>query len=128
MNEGSTVAALWWEIGIRPSRRVSTTPAPCGTTRGRCRSAGARLVAGPAVAQALGAVEQADLRHGRAPGRSGQAEVAVGAQHQDAPARRAADEALLQQVRLDDLLQRVARLRQGGRDGLDAHRPAVVVL
>ena len=47
---------------------------------------------------------------------------------QHAPPRRAADEALLQQIGLDDLLQRIARLRQRRRDGLDADRSAVVVL
>ena len=51
----------------------------------------------------------------------------VGPQRQHAPARRAADEALLQQEGLDDLLQRVARLGQGGRQRLDADRAAVVV-
>ena len=59
--------------------------------------------------------------------RAGQPQVLVGPQRQHAPARRAADEALLQQERLDDLLQRVARLRQGRRQRLDADRAAVVV-
>jgi len=34
------------------------------------------------------------------------------------------DETLLQQVRLDDLLERVAGLRQGRRDRLDPDRAA----
>ena len=37
------------------------------------------------------------------------------------------DEALLQQIRLDDLLDGVARLRQPRRDGLDADRPAGII-
>ena len=48
-----------------------------------------------------------------------------GGQH--APARGARDEALLQQIRLDDLLDGVARLGQRRGDGLDADRPAAVI-
>ena len=47
---------------------------------------------------------------------------------QQPPARRALDEALLQQKRLDDVLDGVARFRQRRRDGLDADRPAAVVV
>ena len=47
---------------------------------------------------------------------------------QHPPPRGACDQALLQQVRLDHLLQRVARFSQGGGDGLDPHRPAVIIL
>ena len=43
------------------------------------------------------------------------------------PARRALHEALLDQIRLDDLLDRVARLGQRRRDGVDADRPAAVI-
>ena len=64
----------------------------------------------------------------RAPLRPGQAEVPVGLERGDAAARRAADEALLQQVRLDDLLQGIARLGQRRGNGLDADRAAVVAL
>jgi hypothetical protein len=55
---------------------------------------------------------------------------AIDQQHQSfvAPARRALDEALLDQIGLDDLLDRVARLGQRGRDRLDADRAAAVIL
>ena len=45
---------------------------------------------------------------------------------QHAAARRALDEALLDQIGLDDLLERVARLAEGGGDGFDADRAAIV--
>ena len=53
--------------------------------------------------------------------------MAVGLQRQHAPARRSPDEPLLQQVGLDDLLERVARLRQRRRHRLDADGAALVV-
>ena len=43
-------------------------------------------------------------------------------------ARRALQEALLDQERLDDVLDRVARLRQRRRERLDADRAAAVIL
>jgi hypothetical protein len=43
---------------------------------------------------------------------------------EQAAARRALDEALLDEKRLDDFLDGVARLGKRRRDGLDAHRPA----
>src|SRR5262245_64844237 len=46
---------------------------------------------------------------------------------EQAAARRALHQALLDQERLDDLLDRVARLRQRRRDGLDPDRAAAVV-
>src|ERR1043165_7676813 len=47
----------------------------------------------------------------------------------DQPAsRRALQEAFLNEERLDDLLDRVARLRQRGGERLHADRPAAVVL
>ena len=52
----------------------------------------------------------------------------VGTQCQHATARRAADETLLQQVGLDDLLQRIARLRERRRERFNADRSAVVML
>ena len=51
-----------------------------------------------------------------------------GLQGDDAAARRARDEALLQQEGLDDLLDGVARLRQRGGDRLDADGTALVRL
>src|SRR5579871_6688237 len=46
---------------------------------------------------------------------------------EQAAARRALYQPLLDQERLDDLLDRVARLRQRRRDGLDPDRAAAVV-
>jgi hypothetical protein len=43
------------------------------------------------------------------------------------PARRALDQALLEEVGLDRLLDGVALLGEGRRDRLDADRPAAVV-
>ena len=53
--------------------------------------------------------------------------MAEGVGGEQPAARRALDEALLDQERLDDLLDGVARLRQRRRDGLDADRAAAVV-
>ena len=53
--------------------------------------------------------------------------MAEGVRGQEPAARRALDEALLDQERLDDLLDGVARLRQTRRDGLDPDRPAAVI-
>ena len=47
---------------------------------------------------------------------------------QQPPARRALQKALLDQIGLDDLLDRVARLGQRRGDRLDADRPAAVIL
>ena len=70
--------------------------------------------------------EQSELRR-IARGRR-EAEMAEGVGRQHAAARRALDEALLDQERLDDVLDRVARLRQRRRDRVDADRPAAVVV
>src|SRR5262249_9174760 len=58
----------------------------------------------------------------------GEAEMAEGMRRQQPPARRALDEAFLDQERLDDVLDGVARLGQRRRDGIDPDRPAAVVL
>ena len=50
-----------------------------------------------------------------------------GLAREHAPARGARDEALLQQIRLDDLLDGVARLRQRGGERLDPDRTAAVI-
>ena len=50
-----------------------------------------------------------------------------GMRRQHAAARRAVDEAQLDQEGLDDLLDRVARFRQRGGDGVDADRPAAEI-
>ena len=53
------------------------------------------------------------------------AQVAVGRQRGDAPARRALQVALLDQVGLDHVLDGVALLADAGRDVVQAHRAAV---
>src|SRR5215475_9746566 len=58
----------------------------------------------------------------------GEAEITEGMRRQQPAARRALDEALLDHERLDDLLDRVARLRQRRSNRLDADRAAAVVL
>ena len=70
--------------------------------------------------------EQAAL-FGRAR-RYGQAEVGVGAGAGHAAARGALDEALLEQIGLDNVLDRVAGLGDGGGEGVHADRAAAVVL
>src|SRR5438309_105305 len=60
--------------------------------------------------------------------RLGEAEMAEGVRREQASARGALDETFLDQKRLDDLLDGVARLRQRRRDGLDPDRPAAIVL
>src|SRR5262249_51265575 len=57
----------------------------------------------------------------------GEAEVAEGVRGQQAAARGALNEALLDQERLDDLLDRIARLRERRGNGLDPDRAAAVV-
>ena len=71
------------------------------------------------------AVEQREL--GRGLRRRRQAEMDEGCCGQHAAARRARDEALLEQIGLDDLLDRIARLGQRRGDGLDADRAAAVI-
>src|SRR5215204_2777262 len=56
--------------------------------------------------------------------RLGQAEVAEGVGGEHAPARGALHEAFLDQIRLDDVLDGVARLGQRRRDSLDPDRTA----
>src|SRR5215469_842088 len=62
--------------------------------------------------------EQADLR--RIARRRGEAQMREGSARDDAPAWASLHEALLQEVRLDDLLDGVARLAQSRGDGFDA--------
>src|ERR1043166_5265986 len=57
----------------------------------------------------------------------GEAEVAERMSGEQPPARRALHEALLDQERLDDLLDRVARLGERRRNGLDPDRSAAVI-
>src|SRR4029079_2045910 len=70
-------------------------------------------------------IEQAELR--RIARWLRQPELAEGVTGQQAAARRALQEALLDQKRLDDLLDCVARLGERRRDGLDADWPTAVV-
>src|SRR3954447_25300467 len=58
----------------------------------------------------------------------GETEVAIGVPGEQAATRRALNETLLNHERLDDLFDGVTRLRQRGRNGLDADRTATVVL
>src|SRR5665213_1426104 len=58
--------------------------------------------------------------------RFGEAEMLEGVRGQQPPARRALDEALLDQERLDNVLDGVAWLRKRGRHGVDANRSAAV--
>ena len=50
--------------------------------------------------------------------------MAEGVRRQEPPARRALHEALLDEIGLDDVLDRVARLGERGGDRLDADRAA----
>src|SRR5437763_10259954 len=64
-----------------------------------------------------------DLR----PQRHLQPQMLEGMRRQQAAARGAADEALLDEERLDDFLDRIARLRQRGGDGFDSDRAAAEI-
>ena len=87
---------------------------------------GAKVLIGDPPSFALRLLpEQPELR--RLPRRLGEAEMAEGVAGQQAAARRALQEALLQQEGLDDVLDRVARLGERRRDGLDADRAAAEV-
>src|ERR1019366_9171780 len=55
-----------------------------------------------------------------------QAEMLEGMRGEQPPARRALDETLLDQERLDDVLDGVARLAQCGGHGVDADRPVAI--
>ena len=65
---------------------------------------------------------------GAAPRRRLQAEMREGGVAHEPPARRALDEPALQQIRLDHVLESASLFGQRRRQGLDAHRPASVVL
>ena len=68
-------------------------------------------------------LEQADLLHRQVP-RDFEAEMPPCVCGQNAATRRALDEALLDQIGFDDILDGVARFRQSGGDRLDPDRPA----
>src|SRR6187402_193098 len=74
---------------------------------------------------AVAVAEQAELR-GIARGLS-EAEMAEGVRGQQPAARGTLQIAALDQERLDDVLDGIARLRQRRRHGLDADRPSAVV-
>src|SRR5258706_3980668 len=57
----------------------------------------------------------------------GEAEMAKRMRGQQPPARRALEITALDQERLDDILDRIARLRQRRRHGLYSHRTAAVI-
>src|SRR5579862_56092 len=69
--------------------------------------------------------KQSELR--RIARRLGQAEMAERMSGDQAAARRALQEAALDQIRFDDVLNGVTGLRQGGGKRLDADRSAAVV-
>src|SRR4051812_42240767 len=73
----------------------------------------------------VAAAEQAELR--RIAGGLGKAEVFEGVRGQEPPARRALEVAALDQKRLDDVLDRIARFGQGRCHGLDTDRTAAIV-
>src|SRR5450631_927789 len=74
---------------------------------------------------AVAAAEQSELRR-IARGLS-EAEMAEGVRSEKPTARGALQIAALDQKRLDDVLDRIARLRQRGCHGLDADRAAAIV-
>src|SRR5208282_4496809 len=61
-------------------------------------------------------------------GGRGEAEVPVAALREHAPARRALDEPLLDEIGLDHLLEHVALIAEGRGKRLDPRRPAAVVV
>src|SRR6266404_8351689 len=65
------------------------------------------------------------LRLGR---RARKAEMRIGLTGQHAAARRALNQALLDQIGLDDFLDGIARFAERRRQSLDAHRPAIEAL
>src|SRR5262249_61297088 len=69
--------------------------------------------------------EQSELR--RIARRLGHAEVAERMRRDEPPARRALQEPALDQIRLDDVLDRVARLRQSGGQRLYAPPAATLI-
>src|SRR5206468_12471313 len=74
---------------------------------------------------AVAVSEQSELR--RIARGLGKPEMAEGMRGQETPARGALQIAALDQERLDDVLDRIARLRQGCRHGLHADRAAAVL-
>src|ERR1700685_1694816 len=96
------------------------TPGPLHRVSGPRRS---RSCPTPSLLLAL--PEQTELR--RIARRFGKAEMAEGMRGQQPPARRALQIAALDQERLDDVLDRIARLGQCRRHGFDADRAAAVI-
>ena len=60
--------------------------------------------------------------------RRDQAEMGIGLGAGHAASGGALDKALLEQVRLDHVFDRIARLRNGRRDGFKPNRPATIIL
>src|SRR5947209_12306412 len=84
-----------------------------------------RKPAVPALSVALAVAEQPELR--RIARGLGEAEMAERMRGQQPPARGTLQIAALDQERLDDVLDPVARLRQRSRHGLHSDRTATVV-
>src|SRR3954464_13247724 len=100
----------WRPPRISPSRSVREAPVTSRLrpwmprlppVQGRSTRRQSRIV--------VRAAEQAELR--RVARRLGEAEMAEGVRGQEPPARRALDEAFLDQERLDDFLDGITRLR-----------------
>src|SRR5665213_555661 len=105
------------------------TPSTSAVTRKRTRPQWhppSMVRIGPFSLGVVAIREQSELR--RIARRLGQAEMLEGVAGDQPPARRALQKALLDQERLDDLFDGVARLRQRGCECLDADRAAAVVL
>src|SRR5262245_52941469 len=108
--------------GTRPNTS-STTPSATATRPSTMRSRPRSITGGWTAAS----FKQACLTTGRA-GRRRLAEMHVGLGGDAAAARLARDEADLQQIRLDQLAQRLGIVVDGRGQGLDADRTAAVHL
>src|SRR5262245_37569753 len=108
-----------------PSRRKIAPARTVNRWRGATSKVSIRRPAGPSLPIVAAVREQAELsRPSGAARRRVEAEVAEGLRGEEPAARRPLDEPLLDQERLDDVLDRVARLADRGGDRLDADRPA----
>ena len=96
---------------------AEATPTPPAPQEGRVPK-----LSVPPSAACLLVLEQSRLRSLAA--RLGEAEMTEGVRRQEPSARRPLHKAELDEIGLDDVLDRVARLRERGGDGLDPDRPA----
>src|SRR6266567_3190331 len=89
------------------------------------RSADVQEIVSISSILAILAAEQPELR--RVARRFGEAEMAKGMRGQEPAARGALQMAALDQIGLDDVLDRISRLRQRGGDGFHPDRAAAVI-